>query len=501
MPRRNLIWIAAVVALSLMCRQVLPNPGDDEELYQFYRILVDAVDQIERNYVTKVDRKKLLEAALRGMLRELDQYSAYIGPEEYKRFERQTRGKFGGVGIQISQDPDTHELVVISPLVGTPAYRAGILAGDRIVEIDGKPTKKLTMQQAVELLTGKPGSQVTIKVRREGESKPLEIKIVREEIKIPSVLGDTRRPDGSWEWIIDKEHKIAYIRLNAFIASTAADLEKALEEARREGMRALVLDLRFNPGGLLQAAVRVADLFLKKGDLIVSTKGRNVPERRWYATGRGKFTDIPMAVLVNRFSASASEIVAAALQDHKRAVIVGQRTWGKGSVQNVIELEDGQRAIKLTTAEYHRPSGHNIHRRPGAKESDEWGVMPDKGFKVEMSLLEMAQYRAYRQARDIVRRNSPGKSEGGKGRKGNGQKGKNEKAAHAAKKHGAPPPEFKDKQLLKALEYLRKTLEQAQAKPKAAAPSRRQKGQEKRAKSEPETSKAQPKEKNVPTKK
>jgi carboxyl-terminal processing protease len=256
------------------------------------------------------------------------------------------------------------------------------------------------------------------------------------------VLGDSRKPDDTWQWIIDPENKIAYVRINTFISSTAADLDKAIRQAKEDGMTGLVLDLRTNPGGLLQSAIEVSDMLLKEGR-IVSTKGRNTRERPWNASGDGKHIDFPMAILVNHFSASASEILAAALQDNGRAKIVGERTWGKGSVQNVIELEGGTSALKLTTAEYHRPNGHNIHKREKAKDTDEWGVMPDEGFKVELTQPEMQQYYIWRARRDVLKPKSNGSAE--------------------PKPDEQPAAEpFVDKQLEKALEFVRGQVKEKQ---------------------------------------
>jgi carboxyl-terminal processing protease len=226
---------------------------------------------------------------------------------------------------------------------------------------------------------------------------------------VPTVQGDNYKPDGNWNFLIDPDKKIGYVRLTAFSRNTGTELKKALNELKAQGMKGLVLDLRFNPGGLLTTAVEVADLFLEEGK-IVSTKGRNTEERTQFAKRSGTFSGFPMAVLVNRFSASASEIVSAALQDHKRAIVVGERTWGKGSVQNVIELEGGKSQLKLTTASYHRPSGKNIHRFPDSKESDEWGVMPDDNYGVRFSPEEMSGYQEYRRQRDVLSKDGPPKS-------------------------------------------------------------------------------------------
>lgn len=429
MPLRNLLCMLIVVLVSFVCLQGAPGPGRDDENYDFYRLLVDALDHIEKSYVEPVDRRKLLEGALQGMINNLDPYSAYIRPDQLRQFEKQTQGRFGGIGIQIAVE--NRQLTVISPLIGTPAYRAGVRAGDKIIEIDGHSTENISIDEAVAKLMGVEGTQVTISVLHEGDTEPQKVSLVREDIKVESVLGDTRKQDDSWDWIVDREHKIAYIRISSFITTTAQDLDKAIRQAKEDGMQGLILDLRTNPGGLLQSAIEVSDMLIKDG-MIVSTKGRNSRERPWRASGEAVHTDFPMAVIVNHYSASASEILAAALQDNGRAKIVGERTWGKGSVQNVIELEGGSSALKLTTAEYHRPNGHNIHRRPNAKDTDEWGVMPEDELKVEFTPNELRDYFRYRSKRDVIR----------------------------AKVASAEPGEdassqFVDRQLEKALEFIR----------------------------------------------
>ena len=348
-----------------------PKPKESD--YDLYKTLVDAVDQVERNYAAKVDRRELIESAIRGMLSKLDPYSAYMGPDEVQQFRVNLTGEFGGIGIQIAAD--NGELTVLSPIYGTPAYRAGILAGDRILKIDGHSTEGLNIDEAVKRLKGKQGDAVTLTVVHPGKDEKTAIKLVREKIHLDTVLGDRRKPDGRWEFMLDPKQRIGYVRLTAFSSDTAAELRRILTQLQAEKLRGLVLDLRFNPGGLLSTGVEVSDLFVAEGR-IVSTKGRNTPERTWDAHKEGTFSGFPMAVLVNRFSASSSEIVAACLQDHKRAVVGGERTWGKGSVQTLIPLESGKGVLKLTTASYCRPNGKNIHRFPDAKDTDEWGVMP-----------------------------------------------------------------------------------------------------------------------------
>jgi carboxyl-terminal processing protease len=375
-------------------------PKKDDNYYELYGLVVDTVDQVERNYVTEVDRRELIEAAVRGVMARLDPYSSYISPEDIERFRASIESEFGGIGIQITMDEG--DLKILSPIYGTPAYNAGLLAGDRILEIDGESTESFTIDDAVDRLKGKEGTTVELKILHSHKEDEELVKIKREKIHVETVLGDRHSEDGHWDPFLDPAERLGYLRVTAFSRDTAAELKTALQKLKNEKARGLVLDLRFNPGGLLSAAVDVSDLFLNEGR-IVSTKGRNSPERVWTAKKGDKFADIPLVVLVNRYSASASEIVSACLQDHHRAVIVGERTWGKGSVQNVIEMEGGRSAIKLTTAAYLRPSGKNIHLFPDAKEKDEWGVSPDKDCTLILDEDELYKLIEYRRDRDVLR--------------------------------------------------------------------------------------------------
>lgn len=372
----------------------------DDEYYELYKVFADTLHQVEQNYVKEISRRELMEAAIQGVLQKLDPYSNYISPEEIGRFRSSVDNEFGGIGIQITMEAG--QLKVLSPLVGTPAYRAGLQAGDHIVEIEGESTEGISIDKAVERLKGEPGSSVTITVYHPRSKQRETVTIQREVIHVETVLGDTRKTDDSWNFMLDDEKKIGYIRITAFGRDTAAEVRKAVVDLEKQKMRGLIVDLRFNPGGLLRSAIEVADLFISEG-LIVSTKGRNTVDRPVHAKKAGTLGRFPMAILVNRYSASASEIVSACLQDHKRAVVIGERTWGKGSVQNVIDLEGGRSALKLTTASYWRPNGHNIHRFPGAKDSDEWGVMPDQGYEVKLSDAELGELVRYRRDRDILR--------------------------------------------------------------------------------------------------
>ena len=403
---RHINWMVFVLLLCVGVAVGAPTEPDEptalpkEDYYELYKILVDTMDQVERNYVKDIDRRELIEAAIEGVLGRLDPYSAYISPEEISRFRSTVDSEFGGIGIQISVDEG--KLTVISPLVGTPAYHAGLIAGDRIVEIDGKGTDGISIDEAVRRLKGDVGTKVSLTVIHPATTETVKVEIVRENIHVDTVLGGCRKDDDTWDFMLMPEEHIGYIRVIGFSRDTAEEIKKVLERLKKEDIRGLILDLRFNPGGLLSSAIEVSDLFISQGR-IVSTKGRNSPERSWDAQNEGTFEGFPVVVLVNRYSASASEIVSAALQDHKRAVVVGERTWGKGSVQNVIELEGGSSALKLTTAGYCRPNGKNIHRFPNAEDTDQWGVVPDEGFRIKLSNDEMLKLINDRRRRDIVR--------------------------------------------------------------------------------------------------
>jgi len=344
----------------------------------------------------------VIKEFVEGLTNELDLFSSVIWPSERESFQKQTTGKFSGVGIQIAMEDN--KLTVITPLSDTPAYRAGLAPGDIITAIDGKSTQGITIDQAVRAITGPKGTVVVLSVQHPWEREPVDIPLVRDTIVVHTVKGYQRDDHHRWRYFIDPDYKIAYIRVTSFTETTVEDLEKALKQARDEGMRALILDLRFNAGGLLRSANGVADLFLSNG-AIVSTRGRNVPPFRRQATPGGSAVDVPMIVLVNDYSASASEIVAGALKDHARALLVGQRTFGKGSVQNLIPIADNTCWLKLTTALYYLPSGRSIHKR---QDSKVWGVDPD--IKIELTPNEMRDVIQLDRDRDIIRQNDNGPS-------------------------------------------------------------------------------------------
>lgn len=426
-------FVAAMLAVCVCfggASSTLRAANQEEELYDSMRLLIDSFDQVDRFYVKEINRRELVEAALRGMLEKLDPYSNYISPDDLVRFNSQVEQEFGGIGIQVGLDAQGR-LQVVTPLPGGPAYKAGIRAGDLISQIEGESTVGYDMEKAVKRLKGKAGVPVKLGVVHLGNNMVDELTVMREMVHVSSVLGDRYKPDGTWEFMLNPEKKIGYVRLTSFSRDSVKELRDALTSLKTAGMKSLVLDLRFNPGGLLSAATEISDMFVEEGK-IVSTKGRNTEEREWKAHKQNTFSDFPMVVLVNGYSASASEIVSACLQDNNRAVIVGDRTWGKGSVQNVIEMDQGKCALKLTTASYHRPNGKNIHRFPGAKDSDEWGVMPNEGYRITLPIEELKKYDEFRRARDVLSDKAP------------------------------PTSDFVDRQLQKGLEYLD---QQVNAKP------------------------------------
>ncbi|MCO6458689.1 MAG: S41 family peptidase [Pirellulaceae bacterium] len=450
-----------------------PTSPAGDEYFELLKVFVDALDQVDRNYVRQVDRRRLMEAALRGMLSELDPYSDYIPPAQIDRFRTGVESEFGGVGIQVRQQGENLE--IISPIYGTPAYAAGLMAGDVITEIEGQSARGITIDDAVKLMKGKIGTEVSLKIQSPQDKQPRSVKLRRDVIRVQTVLGDHRRDDDTWQFMYDDEAKIGLIRILTFGRHTAEELKAALAELKQQGMRALVLDLRYNPGGLLTSAIEVCDLFIDSGR-IVSTEGRSSPKRTWEAHEPGTEGDFPMAVLINHFSASASEIVSACLQDHQRAIVVGQRSWGKGSVQNVVELEDGRSALKLTTATYLRPNGANIHRHEGDDEQDEWGVRPNEGYEISLSDEEARAIEQARRERELIRRR-PAAAEGEKpasekpaSEKPTSEKPTSEKPTGEAELPAAPETGRPvDRQLEKALEYLRQQLGEGPA-PEAAAP-------------------------------
>jgi carboxyl-terminal processing protease len=342
--------------------EVSAREGSKSNLFEELKTFTDVLSVVKRDYVSDVENKKLVEGAIKGLLATLDPHSGYLDPDFYQDLQVQTKGEFGGLGIEITIKDGL--LVVVAPMEGSPAERAGVRPGDIIVKIDGKYTKEFSLVDAVKRLRGPKGSPIQISMSRKGVPELIDITIVRDNIAVKSVksryLGDG----------------FGYVRVSQFMEHTADDLKAALESLQRESglpeLRGVILDMRNNPGGLLAQAVRVSDMFLKDG-VIVYTDGRvDAQKQKFFAHEKGTQPDYPMIVLVNAGSASASEIVAGALKDHGRALVLGTQTFGKGSVQTITPLENGG-ALTLTTALYYTKSGNSIQAR---------GVKPD--IEVEM---------------------------------------------------------------------------------------------------------------------
>jgi len=345
--------LLVVLTLSLG-GSVASKGADSSATYEQLKLFTEVLSIVQNQYVDEVPPKDLIYNAIKGTLRGLDPHSSFLDPDSYKEMQVETSGSFGGLGIEITLRDDV--LTVVSPIEGTPAYRAGLQTGDRIVKIDGLVTKDMQLPDAVKRMRGKPGTKVTITVVREGWTEPKDFDITREQIRVQSVRS------------ADLGGGVAYVKLRQFQEQSPGDMAAALEKASKAGMKALVLDLRNNPGGLLTAAVEVTEEFVDDGKLVVYTEGRvRNQNMRFSAHAKKSYPALPMVVLVNQGSASASEIVAGALQDWGRAIVVGTQTFGKGSVQTIIPLSDGS-GLRLTTAKYFTPKGRSIHGK---------GITPD----------------------------------------------------------------------------------------------------------------------------
>ena len=346
--------LAPTLTFKAMAEDVQPASNaksESEDLYEQLKIFGGVLERVQREYVDEPENRELIEAAMIGMLQSLDPHSAYMPPKNFEDMKVQTKGEFGGLGIEVTMERGL--VKVVAPIADTPAERAGILTNDLIARLDGEDVLGLTLSEAVDIMRGKIGTKITLTVLREGEEDPLEIDIIRDIIEIKAVRYRAEGPEG----------QIAYIRLTTFNENTTKNLRKAMAELSastgKEKFAGYILDLRNNPGGLLGEAVKVSDSFLSQGE-IVSTRARKAEDNIRFNARRGDMSKgAPVLVLINGGSASASEIVAGALQDHHRALVVGTQSFGKGSVQTVIPLpNDG--ALRLTTARYFTPSGRSI---------------------------------------------------------------------------------------------------------------------------------------------
>jgi carboxyl-terminal processing protease len=362
--------------------------AEKDDAYPNLRLFSTVLDRVRQDYVEgdKLTYQDLIHGALKGMLSSLDPHSEFMEPIKYDELKKDTQGEFGGVGVVISVKDNY--ITVVAPMEDTPGFKAGILTGDRIMKIDGLSTERMSLPDAVKRLRGQPGTKVSITIFRPSTGAVKDLELTRAQIKIDTV----KDINGKREFPLG-EDQIGYLRLVQFGEQTASDLEEGLKKLKEQGMKALVLDLRDNPGGLLDQAVKVCDRFLPKDQLVVTTEGRDARQKAMYRASLGqKHLNVPMAVLVNEGSASASEIVAGCLQDTTalgvtKAIILGEQTFGKGSVQSILPLPDGS-ALRLTTAKYYTPSHKVIHEK---------GITPD--ILVPMSDEEM---------RDVLLKRTPG---------------------------------------------------------------------------------------------
>src|SRR5215207_5147477 len=425
MKRRLLFSLSALAGAGLvtLVSQTVVLPGADaasSETYRQLNIFGDVFEKVRSDYVEPPNDAKLIEGAINGMLTSLDPHSSYMSPNEFREMQVETQGEFGGIGIEVTMEDGL--IKVVAPIDETPAARAGILANDIIIQIDGEPVQGLTLNQAVDKMRGPVNTPVALTIRRQDKKEPLEVKLTRETIRIRPVRARTEGED------------IGYLRISQFNDQTTEALRAAIKtiagEVGPDKLKGYVIDLRNNPGGLLDQAIMVSDAFLTKGE-IVSIRGRTAAETQRYAT-KGKVKDLvggkPLVVLINGGSASASEIVAGALQDHKRATVLGTRSFGKGSVQSVIPLGNNRGALRLTTARYYTPSGRSIQAK---------GIDPDQEVLQEVP--------------DELKGKDETKGEVSlRGHLKNSDK--DEKGGSSAY---VPPDPAKDKQLIAAVDYLR----------------------------------------------
>lgn len=446
MEQKNLNkWVAGAAILFFVGTLFPYAYGATQNSLKKLRTLVDVLEFVKENYVEPTDTDQLISGALKGVVGELDDFSAYLDPKDYKALKNDTKGEFGGLGIRLQKIEGF--VTVMTPMPGTPAFKAGIMPQDRIILVDGQDISQLPLDEAVSLMRGKVGSKVKLTLSRkdkDGNYQPLPEMTLKRATIVPEVVHYRMLQDG-----------VGYLYLVDFSGHSTEEVKKALADLQKQGMKSLVLDLRFNPGGLLTGAVDIAKLFLPDGEMIVYTQGRK-PEyyQEFKTSGTPLYPDLPLAVLINQGSASASEIVSGALQDNHRAVIIGQRSFGKASVQQVLPLSGGA-GLRLTIAKYYTPSGRLIQRNYRDKtKADEGGIFPD----VEVLFAPEEEAKVFMQYNDVIY--TPGKE--------------------------IEKPQFKasDPVLDQAVELLsgKITLEEAKQNAEKAAQERKAKKEEKTAK-------------------
>lgn len=396
MHRHTLTWVVIFGVIALMFLQLPLMMAKQDAVLHTYSALVEVDALARQQFVDPIEGDRLVGGAIRGLLLQLDPYSGYIAPDELPSFKRRSSGNYIGVGIEIGVQDG--QLIVIAPIEGSPAADAGVLAGDVILAINGRKIKGHSVFDVEQLLEGTPGTRVQLRVQHQGEREPDTLTVVRGPVNLVTIRGFRRGASGQWDYLIDPEWHIGYVRVSNFRDNTMRDFDAALRRLLQRRLRGLVIDLRFNPGGVMRQGIALADRFVDKG-VIVSTVTRRKAVQEYLATLRNTIKDVPLVVLINDASASASEIVAGTLQAHHRATIVGERSFGKGSVQKLIELAQHKAAIKLTTAYYRMPDGRIIHRTEANAASDAWGVVPDT--PITLSAEEVYAVQASRRALDL----------------------------------------------------------------------------------------------------
>lgn len=371
MNREKIAWLVSFILIAILAFQLPGTLARRDDEYAFVKTLIDVHRQIDDNYVEPVDEEKLKLGSIGGMMGELDPYSIYVPPARQKDFESLLEGSFEGVGIELSQ-LENGDIQVVAPIPNSPALKAGVLAGDIILKVNGQDTRGKKIIDVQKMIKGPLGSDVHMTVRHE-DGREVELSMKRQQIVLPTIMGYRRDAHEQWDYWVSRQPKIAYVRVTQFTSDTFKTLQPLLESLIEQGMKGLILDMRFNPGGRLDEAEHVVNLFIRSGT-IVSTRGLHRPEQVAKASPQGALgANFPLIVLVNEHSASAAEIVAGSLKDNHRALLVGTRTYGKGSVQEIIPLPEDGGELKLTVAYYYLPSGRLVQKKKGATD---WGVDP-----------------------------------------------------------------------------------------------------------------------------
>ena len=409
MHRRNLLIVAIVVPGCLLACAAQDRTGQGKRF-------AEVIQRIDKAYFRTVDSEQLFQAAMEGVFRKLDDRSEFIEPSKLKNYERDFKKEFAGIGVELDTEPSSGDIIVVAPVYGGPAWRAGIRSGDRIISVENIKTSGRTLSEVVSQFRGVVGSKVDLCIKKKGVSQNglsavQDVTISRQNITIESVRGDRRLPGGKWNWWLEGEPNIVYLRISHFGNRTGLEIAQLIEKlVFNQVPKGLVIDLRGNSGGMLQAGIAVCDLFLEDGliaavanDRLKDRSNRKQLQQEWAATPGQVLEGTPIAILVDEFTASVAEIVAASLQDHKRATIVGSRSFGNASVQTITTLSNGSGAIRLTTNEYQRPSGTSLNRLSTSRDSDAWGVRPDSNFAFSPTRKQLEDWITWRQDRDRVR--------------------------------------------------------------------------------------------------